>query len=121
MVCQEVITAVEWDTPVIWIIFNNLALGAIRDGQKTAYGGRIIGTEFTKRADFAAIAKAFSAEGIKVEKCSEIKDAVEYAMNCGKPCVIDMIIATDPVPPPVAGAWCEPVRGWVPEKPRKRK
>lgn len=121
MVCQEVITAVEWNTPVVWIVFNNAALAAIRDGQKAAYDGRIIGTEFTKRADFAAVAKAFGAEGIKVEKYSEIKDAVDYALNCGKPCLIDMIIATDPIPPPVAGAWCEPVRGWISQRPRKKR
>jgi len=121
MVCQEVITAVEWNTPVIWIVFNNAALGAIRDGQKAAYNGRIIGTEFTKRADFAAMAKAFAAEGVRVEKYSEIKDAVVFALNCGKPCVIDMITTIDPIPPPVAGAWCEPVRGWVSEKPRKKR
>lgn len=120
MVCQEVITAVEWNTPVVWIVFNNVALGAIRDGQKAAYHGRIIGTEFTQRADFAAMAKAFGAEGIKVEKHSEIKDAVVHAMGCGKPCLIDMIVATDPVPSPVAGAWYEPVRGRISEKPRKK-
>ena len=119
MVCQEVITAVEWDTPVVWIVFNNRALAAIREGQKASYGGRIIGTEFTQRADFAAMARAFCAEGIRVERYGEIGDAVEHALTCGKPCVLDMLVETDAMPPPVAGAWCEPERDWVKEMPRK--
>ena len=118
MVCQEVMTAVEWNAPVVWVVFNNQALAAIREGQKAAYDRRIIGTEFTQRADFVALAKAFRAEGIRVDDYGEIGDAVDYALGCGKPCVIDMQIETDAVPPPVAGAWCEPVRGWLDPRPR---
>jgi len=118
MVCQEVITAVEWDLPVVWIVFNNMALAAIREGQKASYGGRIIGTEFTERADFAAMARAFGAEGLRVECYGEIGDAVEHALTCGKPCVLDMLVETNALPPPVAGAWCEPERDWVKEMPR---
>ncbi len=120
MVCQEVLTAVEWDLPVLWIVFNNLALAAIREGQKAAYGRRIIGTEFTQRADFAAMARAFGAEGIRVsESYNDLRSAVYHGLNCGKPCVVDVIIEQDAVPPPVAGNWCEPERDWPEPMPRK--
>jgi acetolactate synthase-1/2/3 large subunit len=112
MVCQEVITAVEWQTPVVWVVFNNLALTAIRQGQMAAYNKRVIGTEFNVRADFSAMARAFGAEGIRVKDCAEFRPAMERALNCGRPCVIDVITPTDPVPPPVAGKWCEPIRAW---------
>ena len=120
MVCQEVITAVEWDAPVVWVVFNNMALSAIREGQKAAYDGRIIGTEFTERADFVALGKALGAEGVRVETYGEIKEAMEFALGCGKPCVVELIIERDAVPPPVAGAWCEPVRGWLEPMPRAK-
>ena len=119
MVCQEVLTAVEWDLPVVWIVFNNIALAAIREGQKAAYGRRIIGTEFTQRADFAAMGRAFGAEGIRVESYSGLRDAVHHGLNCGKPCVIDLIVERDAIPPPVAGNWCEPERDWPEPMPRK--
>ena len=93
---------------------NSKDLGCAPDG------GRIIGTEFATRADFAAMARAFSAEGITVTRHEEIRDAVGHALSCGKPCVIDMIIASDPIPPPVAGDWCEPERAWVEPLPRKK-
>ena len=118
MVCQEVITAVEWDAPVVWAVFNNGTLGAIRGGQQASYGGRVIGTEFSQETDYAALGKALSAEGLTVTRHCEIGDAMEHALGCGRPCVIDMRIARDPVPPPVAGLWYEPERDEIPPRPR---
>ncbi len=119
MVCQEVITAVEWGLPVVWVVFNNQTLGAIRGGQQASYGGRVIGTEFCESTDFAALAKALKAEGVVVNCYADIADAMHFAQECGKPCVVDMRIARDPVPPPVAGMWYEPGRDEIPPKPRE--
>ena len=118
MVCQEVITAVEWGLPVVWVIFNNQTLGAIRGGQMASYGGRIVGTEFCENADYAELARSLKAEGLSISKYAEIEDAMCYALECGKPCVVDMQIARDPVPPPIAGMWFEPERDEIPPKPR---
>lgn len=118
MVCQEVITAVEWDTPVVWVVFNNQTLGAIRGGQKASYGGRVIGTEFAEGADYATLARALKAEGLTVNRYCEIEDAMRYALGCGRPCVVDMRIVRDPVPPPVAGRWYEPERDEILPMPR---
>ena len=118
MVCQEVITAVEWGLPVVWVVFNNQTLGAIRGGQLGSYGGRVIGTEFCENADYAALAKSLKAEGLTVNRYSEIEDAISHALACGKPCVVDMQIARDPVPPPIAGMWFEPERDEIPPRPR---
>ena len=119
MVCQEVITAVEWEAPVVWAVFNNGTLGAIRGGQQASYGGRVIGTEFSQDTDYAALAKALSAEGLTVTRHCEIGDAMRHALACGRPCVVDMRIARDPVPPPVAGLWFEPGRDEIPPRPRR--
>ena len=118
MVCQEVITAVEWGLPVVWIVFNNQTLGAIRGGQMASYGGRIVGTEFGENADYAALAESLKAEGLSISKYAEIEDAMCYALECGRPCVVDMRIARDPVPPPIAGMWFEPERDEIPPRPR---
>ncbi len=119
MVCQEVITAVEWGLPVVWVVFNNQTLGAIRGGQQGSYGGRVIGTEFSGNADYAALAKSLKAEGLNVSRYAEIEKAMRYALACGKPCVVDMQIARDPVPPPIAGMWFEPERDEIPPRPRR--
>ena len=119
MVCQEVITAVEWGLPVVWVVFNNQTLGAIRGGQQASYGGRVIGTEFSENTDYAALAKSLKAEGVTVNRYAEIADTMRFALACGRPCVVDMRIARDPVPPPVAGMWHEPERDEIPPLPRK--
>ncbi|MXX26101.1 MAG: thiamine pyrophosphate-binding protein [Caldilineaceae bacterium SB0668_bin_21] len=119
MVCQEVITAVEWGLPVVWVVFNNQTLGAIRGGQQGSYGGRVIGTEFCENADYAALAKSLRAEGLTVNRYCEIEEAMSYALACGRPCVIDMRIARDPAPPPIAGMWFEPERDEIPPRPRR--
>ena len=118
MVCQEVATAVEWGVPVVWVVFNNRALGAIREGQKAAYDGRIIGTEFKVDTDYASLARSLGAQGLSVSDYDQIGDAVRWALDCGEPCVVDMRIALDPIPPPVAGRWFEPHRDEIPPRPR---
>lgn len=110
MVCQEIVTAVEWKTPVVWFVFNDMALRAIRDGQHEAYEGRIIGTEFTQRTDFAALARSMGAEGLTVTRCDQLAGTVDRALSCGRPCVVDLIVDRDAVYPPVAGVWYEPAR-----------
>ena len=110
MVCQEIVTAVEWNVPVIWLVFNDQALRAIRDGQKEAYEGRVIGTEFTQPTDFAAMARSMGAIGIRVTHVDELSGAIDQAISCNRPCVIDLQVDQEAIYPPVAGIWYEPAR-----------
>ncbi len=118
MVCQEVATAVEMGLPIIWLVFNNRVLAAIREGQKADFGGRTIGTEFQVATDFAMLARALGAEGISVSRHSEFDAAFEHALGLGRPCVLDLAIDPDAEHPPVAGSWFEPGRGEPPALPR---
>jgi acetolactate synthase-1/2/3 large subunit len=118
MICQEVATAVDWDVPIVWLVYNNQALAAIRDGQKADFGGRVIGTEFNAPVDFAAMAPSMGAEGIRVESHDQVESALREALDCGRPCVIDLIVDADAEHPPVAGSWFEPGRGKPDPKPR---
>ena len=118
MVCQEVATAVEWGVPVVWVVFNNQALGAIREGQKGAYDGRVIGTELNVATDYSALAQSLGAKGRQVTDYDQIGDAIGWALECGEPCVLDLSIARDPIPPPIAGRWFEPHRDEIPARSR---
>ena len=111
MVCQEIGTAVEMGLPIVWLVFNNRVLAAIREGQKADFGGRTIGTEFAVPTDFAMLARALGAEGIRVSRHSEFDAAFEHALDLGRPCVLDLAIDPDAEHPPVAGSWFEPGRG----------
>lgn len=100
-------TAAEENIPVIWVIMNNFAFGTIAGLQKAHYG-TTLGTLFEKDGqpyspDFAAIARAYGIEGVKIERAEEFKPALEAAIATNKPVVIDVAMLNNPVP--TAGHW----------------
>ena len=100
-------TAAEENIPVVWIIMNNYAFGTIAGLQKAHYG-TTLGTLFEKDGkpyspDYAAIARAYGVEGIKIEAAEEFKPALQRAIASNKPVVIDVAMLNNPVP--TAGHW----------------
>lgn len=100
-------TAVEENIPAIWIIMNNFGFGTIAGLQKAHYG-TTLGTLFRKdglpyQADFAAVARAYGAEGVKVESAADFKPALARAVASNKPFVIDVAMRNNPVP--TTGHW----------------
>ncbi len=100
-------TAFEEDTAVIWIIMNNFAFGTIAGLQK-AHFGTTTGTVFAKNGkpyspDFAAIARAYGLEAVRIEAADQFKPALEKALRSGRPYVLDVIMENAPVP--TTGHW----------------
>jgi acetolactate synthase-1/2/3 large subunit len=100
-------TAFEEDIAVIWVIMNNYAFGTIAGLQKAHYG-TTLGTVFEKNGvpyspDYAAIARAYGVDGVKVEDAAGFKPALEAAIASGRPCVIDVQMVN--VPTPTTGHW----------------
>ena len=57
------------------------------------FGKRYIGSDISS-PPFDKIAELYGAKGFKVERTSEIGEAVKAALKCNKPAVID--VAIDP-------------------------
>ena len=100
-------TAVEEKIPVVWVIMNNHAFGTIA-GLEKAHFDTTYGTVFRKDGkpyspDYAAIAKAYGVEGVKVQAAAEFKPALQRAIEANKPFVIDVEMIN--VPTPTAGHW----------------
>jgi acetolactate synthase-1/2/3 large subunit len=100
-------TAFEQDIAVVWVIMNNYAYGTIAGLEKAHYG-TTFGTVFEKNGkpyspDYAAIAKAYGIEGLKVASAAEFKPALLRAIQSGKPFVLDVAMQNEPVP--TAGHW----------------
>jgi acetolactate synthase-1/2/3 large subunit len=114
MAPHVVATAVEYDLPCIWIVWNNFAWGAIRDLQYGLFEGREHGTAFYKgnqgpggdryNPDFAAWARACGADGVTVTRSEDLRGAVEAAIKNRRPCVIDLHVDSE-VRPPSTGTW----------------
>lgn len=102
-------TAVERDLGIIWLIMNNNAFGTIAGLQKAHYG-LTYGTTFpgsasapTHGPDYADIAKAYGAVGIKISSADELQSAIKTAIKSGKPTVIDVPMINNPTP--TTGHW----------------
>ncbi|MEO7156516.1 MAG: thiamine pyrophosphate-binding protein [Vicinamibacterales bacterium] len=100
-------TAFEADIAVVWVIMNNSAFGTIA-GLEMAHYGTTFGTVFEKNGkpyspDYAAIARAYGIDGVKIHSADEFKPALERAIATNRPFVIDVVMQNEPVP--TAGHW----------------
>jgi len=107
-------TAVQYDIPAVWIVWNNYGWNVIRHQAHGAWPDREIVTSFRKEEtgefynpDFAALAKACGANGAKVEKPSDFKDVFQHAIESNEPFVIEVVVERDAKGPSV-GTWVLP-------------
>jgi acetolactate synthase I/II/III large subunit len=95
-------SAFEEDIAVVWVVMNNCAFGTIA-GLELAHYGTTFGTVFEKNGkpyspDYAAIARAYGIEGIKIGSAAEFKPALQKAIELKKPVLIDVRMENEPVP-----------------------
>ena len=100
-------TAYEQDIAVVWVIMNNYAYGTIAGLEKAHYG-TTHGTVFEKDGkpyspDYAAIARAYGIEGVRIASAAQFRPALEQAIASRRPFVIDVVMQNEPVP--TAGHW----------------
>lgn len=90
MTLQDLSTAVEHELSLPIIILNNGALGMVRQWQTFFYRGRL-SSSILRNPDFAAVAQAFGARGIRVTRPDEVEAALTTALATeGVPCVVDV-------------------------------
>jgi len=89
MTISELSTAVDYGINTITIVMNNKSWGAEKSYQKDFFGKRYIGADISS-PPFDKIAQLYGAKGYKVNKISEVNQAVKAALKCNKPAVIDV-------------------------------
>ncbi len=83
----ELMTAVQYDIPVIWIIFNDGEFKLIKVFQLSAYAES--GLVDFNNPDYAAYARACGADGYRVDSLEDFETALETAIASGRPTLID--------------------------------
>ena len=111
MVPHVLCTAVEYNIPVVWVIWNNFGWVSIRDIQLGMFGGREHGTVFHQGAnktpynpDFAAWARASGVEAHHGHQVGGFQGALEHAVKANKPFLLDVHVDAN-VRPPATGTW----------------
>jgi acetolactate synthase-1/2/3 large subunit len=104
-------TALEYDLPVVWVVWNNYAYASIRGLQRGYLGGRELATDFHNpktgeryNPDFAAMARSAGVEGVRVDRAGDLGDAIKAAVAAHRPFLIDADIGADKNPGG-AGVW----------------
>lgn len=94
---NEISTAVGLGLPAKWIVLNDACYGMIRHGM-IAIGMEPIETAIPP-VNFALLATALGALGLRVERASELDAALELMMATPGPVVLDVAIDPNQAPP----------------------
>lgn len=78
--------------PVIVFLMNNYMLGMVAQWQRTFYKRRYMGVHQQNCPDYAKIAEAYGAQGIRAQSLEELDTALKKAMNTDVASVIDISI-----------------------------
>jgi acetolactate synthase I/II/III large subunit len=98
MTGQELATAVQEELAAVFLVVNNAMYGTIRMHQERRYPGRVVGTDL-HNPDFVAYARAFGAHGARVERSEEIGAALDEALGCGRPALIELRVDPQAITP----------------------
>lgn len=87
----DMLTLVERKLPIVVVVFNNSTMEFVRIEQQEA-GIVPFGVDF-KNCNFADLARAMGAHGIRLEEPSDVEDALREALAYGRgPVVVDALV-----------------------------
>lgn len=92
MTMAELATMVENKIPVKFAIINNNFLGMVRQWQEFFYQKNYVATSYTHNPDFVKLAEAFGMLGIRVTDKTQVRAAIEKAMDYDGPALIDFVV-----------------------------
>ena len=94
---SEVSTAAKYQISAVWIVLNDACYNMCNQGM-TLLGFEDVDTQIPQ-TDFVAIARGMGADGIRVQRESELQSALEKAMASTTPFIVDVAIErTQPAP-----------------------
>jgi acetolactate synthase-1/2/3 large subunit len=104
-------TAVEYNIPVVWVVWNNYAYASIRGLQRGFLDGRELATDFKHpetgmpyNPDFAAMARSCGVEGVSIDRPEDLGAAIQQGIAANRPYIIDANIGAE-ANPGGAGIW----------------
>lgn len=92
---NETMTMVSQGLPITVVIMDNTVLGNVRQWQTMFYGKRYSSTTLGRAVDFAALANAFGAKGLRADDEASFAKALDEALSTDGPVIIDAKINMD--------------------------
>jgi acetolactate synthase-1/2/3 large subunit len=96
MTGAELATAVQENANIVLVVSNNGGFGTIRGHQERKFPGRPVATSLSN-PNFAAMAEAFGATGIRVETPEQAEPALEQALETSGPVLIEVMSSLETI------------------------
>jgi acetolactate synthase I/II/III large subunit len=88
----ELATAVQEHAAVVVVLFNDGGYGVLRNIQDARMQGRHIAVDL-RAPDFQGLAEAFGARAWRVQRIDDFRSALEAALECGGPALVELDMA----------------------------
>jgi acetolactate synthase I/II/III large subunit len=88
----ELATAVQEHAAVVVVLFNDGGYGVLRNIQDARMQGRHIAVDL-RAPDFQGLAEAFGARAWRVQRIGDFRSALEAALECGGPALVELDMA----------------------------
>ena len=76
--------------------FSTIVFSSILLGNEIFFNKRYIGTDISS-PPFEKVAELYGAKGFRVDKISEISEAIRAALDCNKPTVVNVSVDPDAI------------------------
>jgi sulfoacetaldehyde acetyltransferase len=116
----ELSTCVRENIPVTAVVFNNGQWGAEKKNHVDFYANRFVGVNLDKQPSWSAVAQAMGAQGLRIDKLSEVGPALREAaaaQRVGRTTVLEMMVTRELGDPFRRDALSLPVRHLAKYKP----
>lgn len=95
MTMNNLATAVDYNIPVITVVFDNRSLGLVRQVQELFFRGRVVGVDFGPSTDYVKLAEGFGAVGYDVTDYNDLRESFKKALNDSVASVVRIPIDRD--------------------------
>jgi acetolactate synthase-1/2/3 large subunit len=92
---QELTTAVTHKLGIVVAIFDNQALGMVRQWQELFHGKRFSSVDLQDNPDFVKLAEAYGAAGRDVADPGDVTESIEEALERDVPTLLRFRIRND--------------------------
>jgi acetolactate synthase-1/2/3 large subunit len=93
----ELLTCVQYDIPVTWVIFDNGEFNVIKKFLINLFGEHAF-MQF-RNPDYVKYAEACGAKGYRIEKLEDFEPVFKDALQSNKPTLIDVVVESEVYPP----------------------
>ncbi|MEH7442374.1 acetolactate synthase large subunit [Bacillus sp. JJ1122] len=95
MSTQELAVIAEFQLPIKIAIFNNKALGMVRQWQEIFYGSRFSHSKNPVQPSFVKLAEAYGIKGYQINSEAEAHGVLDEVLNNSEPVLLDFRVDAD--------------------------